>query len=232
MKSTLAAPHTHPAPPAHQSVPRGFLCRQAGELAKSYQVPGQFVQMKVAEKDKPGFFAIASPPGGSEMQFLIKESEGTAGALCKLAAGAEVLMCAPMGKGFAINGAAPSDYPTLLLFASGTGISPLKALVESGVADGRGDVRLYYGARDEDSMAYKDKFEDWASKGVEVVPCFSDPKGVDAQFKGYVQVRTFGGHFPFGVNFHSRIPLSLPLLPCCLRVFPHTFDLTWHGTVA
>ena len=144
--------------------------------------------MKVVEDGKPGFFAIASAPGASEMEFLIKRSDGAAGDLCDAKEGSEVLMSAPMGKGFDIASAAPEDFPSLLLFAAGTGISPLRALVESGAVSGRGDVRLYYGARDEDTMAYQDKFAEWAAAGVEVVPCFSDPKGVDAANKGYVQV--------------------------------------------
>ena len=145
--------------------------------------------MKVIEDGKPGFFAMASAPGVSEMEFLIKRSDGAAGDLMDAKEGSEVFMSAPMGKGFSIASAPAEDYPTLLLFAAGTGISPLRALLESGAASGRSDVRLYYGVKDEDTMAYIDKFGEWADAGVEVVQCFSDPKGVDALNKGYVQVR-------------------------------------------
>lgn len=34
----------------------------AGEVAKGYTLPGQYVQIKVTSDAKAGFFAIASPP--------------------------------------------------------------------------------------------------------------------------------------------------------------------------
>ncbi|CAN0429094.1 unnamed protein product, partial [Ectocarpus sp. 13 AM-2016] len=34
----------------------------AGDIAKEYTVPGQYVQIKVTSSAKPNFFAIASPP--------------------------------------------------------------------------------------------------------------------------------------------------------------------------
>lgn len=40
-----------------------------------------------------------------------------------------------------------ADFPTVLLFATGTGISPIKALIESGALDGRKSVRLFYGTQ-------------------------------------------------------------------------------------
>lgn len=63
-------------------------------------------------------------------------------------AGAEVLVSAPMGKGFPVDAIPPVDFPTVLIFATGSGISPIRALIESGAlqAGQRKDVRLYYGA--------------------------------------------------------------------------------------
>lgn len=37
-----------------------------------------------------------------------------------------------MGKGFPLDRAAPEQAPYLFIFATGTGISPIKALIESG----------------------------------------------------------------------------------------------------
>lgn len=34
----------------------------AGDIAKEYTVPGQYVQIKMSPDAKAGFFAIASPP--------------------------------------------------------------------------------------------------------------------------------------------------------------------------
>ncbi len=37
-----------------------------------------------------------------------------------------------MGKGFPLDRAAPEQAPYLFIFATGTGISPIKAIIESG----------------------------------------------------------------------------------------------------
>ena len=64
-----------------------------------------------------------------------------------------------MGKGFPVDTVPPEDVDTVLLFATGTGIAPVKALIESGAlqADKRKDVRLYFGTHDNDSTPYKDQ---------------------------------------------------------------------------
>lgn len=102
---------------------------------------------------KPGFFAIASPPDPNNqgvLEFLIKGQGDTAEALCDLAPGSEVSVSPVMGKGFPVEKIPAEDHPTVLLFATGSGISPVKALIESGSleTDKRSDVRLYYGTRD------------------------------------------------------------------------------------
>lgn len=61
-----------------------------------------------------------------------------------------------MGKGFPVDKVPASDFDTMLIFATGTGISPIKALIDAGALDAtnRTDVRLYYGATDTAHMAY------------------------------------------------------------------------------
>lgn len=46
-------------------------------------------------------------------------------------AGSEVSVSPVMGKGFRMERAPAADHPTCLLFATGSGISPIKALIES-----------------------------------------------------------------------------------------------------
>lgn len=59
------------------------------------------------------------------------------------------------GKGFPVDAIPAASFPTVLLFATGSGISPIKAVIESGVLDvaKRSDVRLYYGTRSEGAPA-------------------------------------------------------------------------------
>jgi ferredoxin-NADP reductase len=72
--------------------------------------------------------------------------------------GVQVSLCSVMGKGFPIASVPPEDADTVLIFATGTGIAPIKALIESGAleADKRKEVRLYFGCRDNDSTPYKE----------------------------------------------------------------------------
>lgn len=160
------------------------------EAVSAYAVPGQYVQMRTGGDDSQvAYIAIANPPGStsSTLEFLIKPVEGAAaGDVCALDVGAEMEMSPIQGKGFPMGKAA--DAKTVLLFATGSGISPVKALIEADAnkgglnASARKDVRLYYGAASEATMAFSDKFAEWESKGVTVVPVFSQ-----AGDKQYVQ---------------------------------------------
>ncbi|CAG9463970.1 unnamed protein product [Pedinophyceae sp. YPF-701] len=157
-----------------------------GERSSGYTTAGQFLQLKVGDS-KPAFIAVASPPRpSSEIDLLIKSQGGTSDLLCALQAGEEADGSAIMGKGFPVGAVSAEDAPTVLLFATGSGISPIKALIESGQLSGR-KARLYYGARCADSMAFQDLFDAWRSAGVEVTPVFSNPADGWAGATGYVQ---------------------------------------------
>ena len=47
-----------------------------------------------------------------------------------------------------------------MLFATGSGISPIRALITSGALKGR-DVTLYYGTASGETTAFLDEFETW-----------------------------------------------------------------------
>ena len=156
-----------------------ILLDAGAHVTKGYTIPGQFVQIKV-EDSKPGFFAIASPPDTNNagvIELLVKNAGETAALLCASNAGDEVQVSDVMGKGFPVDRIPPSDVQHVYIFATGSGISPIKAMIESGVLDvnSRACVKLYYGARNKESMAYYDALEDWKMQyGVEVEPVFSE----------------------------------------------------------
>lgn len=153
---------------------------------------GQFVQVKVGNS-KPAFLAIASPPktaAAGSLEFLLKYVEGsTAGLLCGLGKGDRVELSQVLGNGFPVERLCPADHvSTVLLFATGSGISPVRSLIEAGFdARKRLDVRLYYGTRNLKRMAYQDKFEEWESSGIKIVPVLSQPGDGWAGERGYVQ---------------------------------------------
>eukprot|EP00752_Nemacystus_decipiens_P014796 g13172.t2 len=173
----------------------------AGDIAEGYTVPGQYVQIRTGPDAKAGFFAIASAPDKSgSLEFLIKENESTK-PLVTSKAGATVEMSTVMGKGFPIVenfSGYKYDFPiqNVVLSATGTGIAPFRAAIESGVLElpdeeddgvfGR-SCKLYWGCRDEESMPWKDRMEDWDKRGVEVVPVLSQPSPSWTGRTGFVQ---------------------------------------------
>ncbi|KAK7269832.1 hypothetical protein RIF29_22593 [Crotalaria pallida] len=166
----------------------------APDLAASHTRAGQYLQLRVPDAPKPSFLAIASPPklaaASGVFEFLVKSVAGsTAEALCALKRGDVVELSQVMGNGFDISRVDPPEkFDTILIFATGSGISPIRSLIESGFGAGqRSDVRLYYGARNLQRMAYQERFKDWESSGVTVVPVLSQPDDSWTGESGYVQ---------------------------------------------
>ncbi|GER29918.1 Na(+)-translocating NADH-quinone reductasesubunit F [Striga asiatica] len=175
------------------------------ELAGSYTKAGQYLQLRLQDPDtKPAFLAIASPPSTAAskgvFEFLIKSAAGsTAELLCGLQKGDVVELTLAMGKGFNIDQISPPEnYQTVVIFATGSGIRfinqalpaviPIRSLIEAGFnADKRSNVRLYYGARSLGRMAYQERFKDWESSGVDIVPVLSQPDDSWKGERGYVQ---------------------------------------------
>mmetsp|Transcript_6362 Transcript_6362/g.16417 ORF Transcript_6362/g.16417 Transcript_6362/m.16417 type:complete len:327 (+) Transcript_6362:1-981(+) len=164
------------------------------DVAKGYTVAGQYVQLRCDESQKPAFIAIANTPSevgqSALVEMVIKTNDGTAGAICELSEGAK-LDCSPvMGKGFRVEERAPAaTCPTVFLLATGTGIAPIRALINSGELDiaNRDSVALYYGYRNEEYCAYGDEIDAWEKMGIKVVPVLSDPAGSWSGASGYVQ---------------------------------------------
>ncbi|XP_078438989.1 FAD/NAD(P)-binding oxidoreductase [Wolffia australiana] len=155
---------------------------ESPDLAAGFTAPGQYLQIRVPDAPKPAFLAIASPPEAASLkgvfEFLIKKVPGSAAEkLCGLGSGDLVELSGVMGKGFAVDRFSPPEsVSTVFIFATGSGISPIRSLIESGFsADKRSDVKLFYGARNLQRMAYQDRFKDWESSGVRIVPVLSQP---------------------------------------------------------
>lgn len=162
-----------------------------GEVAKGYTVPGQYVQVRSSEDQKPAFIALANAPADTTLvEMVIKTNDGTAGAICGLDQGSELDVSPVMGKGFRVEERAPlSSCKHVYLIATGTGIAPIRALIDSGELDipSRDSVTLYYGYRNNDYCAYGDEIAKWESTGIRVVPVLSEPESGWEGAKGYVQ---------------------------------------------
>jgi arabinosyltransferase len=78
----------------------------------------------------------------------------------------QVMVSPVMGKGFPMEKVPPEAFDTMLIFATGTGISPIKALIDAGDLDAteRKNVTLFYGAHDPNSMAYLNRCDSSPAK--------------------------------------------------------------------
>ncbi|GAX75109.1 hypothetical protein CEUSTIGMA_g2553.t1 [Chlamydomonas eustigma] len=158
-------------------------------VTSSFTKPGQYIQAKVEVDNKPGFFAVASAPNAStlppdSLELLIKSQPGSsAEAIANLAAGGQLLVSTAQGKGFALDKIPVSDVDIVLMFATGSGVSPLKSVIESGLlgASERSLVQLFYGTRNSGSTAYQDLVGQWQATGVKIKQVFS------GEGQGYVQ---------------------------------------------
>jgi NAD(P)H-flavin reductase len=170
-------------------------------VVKAYTNPGQYVQMKIND-NKPGFYAIASPPDGRDIfTFLIKETENNKW-LGALASGSTIDISLPLGKGFQIEEYFNSyrfDFPTtnVYLMATGSGLAPIASAIESNIlglkttpknAFGKRKAILYIGARSPDHLPLQSKYDEWRSLGVDIVPVLSgqDLPGWQGK-RGYIQ---------------------------------------------
>lgn len=150
--------------------------------AEAHTKAGQFIKLSVGEHE-PAFLAIASAPGAPQMRFLVQVGSPLTQDLAKLRPGDVVQVSPPMGKGFDLSGL--SDRVPLL-FATGSGISALRSVIESRDWSGTG-ARLYYGARSLARMPYQEQFAAWEARGVRVIPVLSRESGEWSGARGHIQ---------------------------------------------
>lgn len=162
----------------------------------AYTTPGQYIQMRPSADVKAGFFAIASPPrADGRLEFLIKATDSTAW-LTGASAGASAQMSAPAGKGYGVSILSQPgvDVANVVFAAAGSGIAPIRALIEADGADGKSLIglggartgQLFYGVQSDELMAFADRFDAWRKRGIEIVPVRSRAPAA-AGAKGYVQ---------------------------------------------
>jgi NAD(P)H-flavin reductase len=154
-------------------------------VAALHLTPGQVVKVKNAAGE--GYFALANAPGTGRLDLLVRRGGAVGDELIAGAKpGGEVQATAPFGRGFPVAEGRDRD---VLLFAAGSGISPMRALVQhiTAARDGFGRVVLFYGERADHDFAYAAEREHWTARGVQVVLCASRPSAEWAGPKGYVQ---------------------------------------------
>ncbi len=168
-------------------------------LAAAHVRPGQVVKVRTPAGE--AFFALASAPGqGGRIDLLVKRGGKVAdAAAAEGLPGRALELTEPFGKGFPVDRAVGRD---VLLFAAGSGIAPIRALVQHLLAhrDRFGRATLFYGQRHGAEFAYRGEALAWERGGVRVVLCPSRADDVWEGVRGRVQEvarsLAFGGSPP------------------------------------
>jgi NAD(P)H-flavin reductase len=164
-----------------------------GPLAASHRVPGQVVKVRAPAGE--AYLALASAPApDGTVDLLVKRGGKVADQVIASAeSGARLEISAPFGNGFPLGGAEGRD---LLLFAAGSGIAPVRALLQHVISHRNRfrRVTLFYGQRRGADFAYRGEHLDWERHGVRVVLCPSSADEAWPGVRGRVQevARTLG----------------------------------------
>ncbi len=167
-----------------------------GPLARDHVAPGQVV--KVHAPSGEAYFALASAPSADgAAELLVKRGGRIADEIAASARpGTRLPLTAPFGKGFPVGAAEGRD---VLLFAAGSGIAPIRALLQHVVAHRNRFRRatLFYGQRRGADFAYRPEHVDWERHGIRVVLCPSQEddawRGVRGRVQEVARTVAFGG---------------------------------------
>ena len=168
-------------------------------LACAHERPGQVVKLHTGAGDAYFALATAPSPGGVE-ELLVKRGGRVADAAIAAARlGGTLEVSAPFGKGFRVE---EGRGRHVLLFAAGSGIAPIRALVQHILAhrDAFDRVTLFYGQRLGGDFAYKREHLAWDRGGIRVVLCPSREHeawpGVRGRVQEVARSLAFGGSPP------------------------------------
>ncbi|WMD18893.1 2Fe-2S iron-sulfur cluster-binding protein [Achromobacter seleniivolatilans] len=158
-------------------------------------VPGQYMNVLLPDGETRSF-SMASAPGGSLVDFHVRRIPGgryTDQWLGQAQPGAEVMIEAPLGV-FSYH---EEDWRPLIMMATGTGIAPIKAILESLLdKEDCPPVSLYWGVRTEADLYLRDVIDSWAGRLYEFnfVPVLSRAGGQWQGRRGHVQDAVLEDH--------------------------------------
>lgn len=150
--------------------------------------PGQYVNI-LLEDGRARSFSMASLPHGRTIDFHVRRTPGgvfTDRRLPNLLPGEPLQIELPLGSFFLRK----DDFRPLLMVATGTGLAPIKSILESLLDDPDcPPVTLYWGMRTEEDLYLHDEIQTWADRLCEFryVPVLSRPGNGWAGRRGHVQ---------------------------------------------
>jgi len=168
-------------------------------LSRAHLRPGQLVKVRTPTGE--AFFALASAPDpGGRTELLVKRGGKVGDAVAAEALPGRTLdLTEPFGGGFPVEQAVGRD---VLLFAAGSGIAPIRALLQYLLRHRErfNRITLFYGQRHGAEFAYRREQLSWERGGVRVILCPTGEEDMWEGVRGRVQevARTlgFGGSQP------------------------------------
>ncbi len=158
-------------------------------------VPGQYMNVVLPDGETRSF-SMASPPAGNLVDFHVRRIPGgryTDRWLGQAQAGAALDIEAPLGV-FSYH---EQDWRPMIMMATGTGIAPIKAILESLLDnDDCPPVTLYWGMRTEADLYLREVIDSWAGRLYEFnfVPVLSRADAGWRGRRGHVQQAVLQDH--------------------------------------
>ncbi|MDR7221184.1 2Fe-2S iron-sulfur cluster-binding protein [Aminobacter aminovorans] len=150
--------------------------------------PGQYLNVLLDDGNKRSF-SMASVPNGKTVDLHIRrvrDGHFTSGQLLRLSPGDRLDVELPHG----LFCCRKEDFRPIVMVATGTGLAPIKSILESLMDDPDcPPVSLYWGMRTEDDLYLHDEIQSWGERlcDFQYVPVLSRPGPGWEGRQGYVQ---------------------------------------------
>lgn len=173
-------------------LPKPYKIEEAKQVTKDIK----YLKIKSRINPLPGKFFQVSIPGVGEcplascsyddkfLNILVRNAGNVTSRIFELEKGDDIFIRGPYGKGYPLE---ELKGENLIFVAGGTGIAPVTSLIEYVEKNRKdfGDVFIYFGFRNEESILLKDKIKDW-SKIFKVQVCLDEMPDNPHYHKGFI----------------------------------------------
>lgn len=167
---------------------QGLRLEVGPDVLSSHVRVGQFLQVRLPGQEEGAYFAVANAPGEGWIELLVKEGEGLPDELISLSPGAPLETSEVMGEGFPLG---ESRGRNLLLFATGSGIAPIRAALRAIEKERRefGRIELFFGVRTPEECPYCGELSRFEEADIKVHRVISRQPPASGRHVRYVQER-------------------------------------------
>jgi NAD(P)H-flavin reductase len=130
--------------------------------------PGQFVLVGQIGYGEAPFGPLSPPDEKNYLEIAVRHTGIVTNYLHSLKEGNEITLRGPYGKGFPLDFIEGKD---MAMVTGGCGIPPIASLIEYIIKNREKfkNVYLLYGAKSQEEILLKDRFERWESRGIKVM---------------------------------------------------------------